>query len=59
MAAEHLDQSMNRICVASARLEAARQEPSLENVREWLAAVAEFTSALSSRSNNESAGEKR
>jgi hypothetical protein len=58
---KHVDQSVNRLRAATARIEAVRQEPlSLESLREWLEALTDFTSALSDihSFNNESVHEK-
>ena len=57
----HLDQSVGRLRVAGARIDAARQRSlSLESLRGWLEALTDFASALSDihSFNNESVHEK-
>jgi len=58
---KHLDEAAARLKDASTRIEAARMKPlTLENVGQWLAALTDFTAALSDIQafNNESIHEK-
>lgn len=58
---EHLTEAVGRLKEASVRIEQARGKPvTLENQQEWLAALTDFSTALSDihEFNNESIHEK-